>query len=178
MIRTLATVLVSLALAASASAQNTERWVHPTGAYSLAPEAAGWALLPSLSDERSASFELVGEDRLVRECSASSRLFPAGVTLTQELINERTEAFTPSLEQGAISDVSTSAIDGVVVKAFRLDLRGGSVVIFYRIFGLVEDHQITFNELSCGGGSPVSAEHQAAFERFFASLRISPGSTL
>ncbi len=175
--RALSFLVVCLLFAPLALAQDGARWTHPTGAYSLAPEETGWAILPALSDEQSTSFELVGENNILRMCFAGSRRFETSVRLTQEQVNARMETYTPRLSQGDIHDVTTAIVNGVAVKAFRLDIDGGAVVSHYRVFGLVQDNQVTFNEVSCGGTLPVSPQHQAAFDRFFGSLRIAPGTT-
>lgn len=169
LIRTAALVLMISLLGATAAAQDA-RWTHPGGLYAL--DMSGWTFLES-TDQELAVFELTGERQAVRMCFVRERRMQLPHPLTQAELNARLPSFTPQIDGVQITEREDMMVDGVAIAAFRMESANGPGVInHYRIFALADAQGALYQELSCGGVPPISAEQEAVFRATLNSLRI------
>jgi hypothetical protein len=165
-----AAIAVAICGIASASAQETARWVHSSGAFSLDPEAGGFHIAPT--PRAMTVFELDGAPPAVG-CTVVAHVMPT--TRTQAQLNASTESYR--LNDPAVRDFATTAVDGITVVSFTRERSGEHRIRHVRLFAVVAGGSAVYGEIGCEGATPMSAEHEGTLRALLNSLRFSSVST-
>jgi hypothetical protein len=165
-----AVALACTFLLSTTVAQESQRWTHPTQAFSLDPVAGGFR---QTSAQGAIIIFEIENSPFRGGCTVVARAMPT--MRTQSQLNASTESYRPN--DPVIRDISTATVDGVTVVSFTRAPRDEARLRHVRLFAVAAEGSAVYGELGCDGATPLAAEHEQLLLEFLSSLRFSSTTT-